>query len=95
MQVFGGPLEGLPVVVVLAELPVAQRMAVETPPISEKRMRDGSVLAAVESVVVVTVNYRRDVFGEHLFLAFGPFCVTLLFDTCYEGLKSPNCTNIH
>ena len=27
-------------------------------------MRDGSVLAAVESVIVVTVNFRRDVFGK-------------------------------
>ena len=33
-------------------------------PVTESMMRDWSILAAVESVVVVTINFRRDVFGK-------------------------------
>ncbi len=65
-------MEGLPVVVLLGGLPAALRFGA-TPGgassdvgVTETMMRDGSVLAAVQSVVVVTVNFRRDMFGEYL-----------------------------
>ena len=60
---FGGPIDGLPVVVLLGSLPVELRPSGKLP-VTESMMRDGSVLAAVESVIVVTVNFRRDVFGK-------------------------------
>ena len=59
---FGGPIDGLPVVVLLGSLPMELRSG--KLPVTESMMRDGSVLAAVESVIVVTVNFRRDVFGK-------------------------------
>ena len=60
---FGGPIEGLPVLVLLGSLPV-ELQAPGKLPVTESMMRDGSILAAVESVVVVTVNFRRDMFGK-------------------------------
>ena len=59
---FGGPIDGLPVVVLLGSLPMELRSG--KLPVTESMMRDGSVLAAVESVIVVTINFRRDVFGK-------------------------------
>ena len=59
-------MEGLPVVVVLGSLPLDYRPLSKLS-VTEAMMLDGSVLAAIEGIIVVTVHYRRDMFGKNLF----------------------------